>query len=161
SADHKKILYRAGEAGGIVDAGKFNKGDGSLAALGAISIRIDPRVEWAQMFHEAWRINRDEFYAPNMHGADWEAVRRKYEALLPHLASRTDLNRVIRAMLSELSVGHSYLGGGDRVFEPKPVPVGLLGADYEVADGRFRFKTIYGGAFWDPALRAPLSAPGV
>ena len=64
-------------------------------------------------------------------------------------------------MLSELSVGHSYLGGGDRLYEPKPVPVGLLGADYEVAEGRFRFKTIYGGAFWDPTLRAPLSAPGV
>ena len=127
SADHKKILYRAGEVGGIVDAGKFNKGDGAVGALGAISIRIEPRAEWAQMFHEAWRINRDDFYAPNMHGADWEAVRRKYEALLPHLATRNDLNRVIRAMLSELSVGHSYLGGGDRLYEPKSVPVGLLG----------------------------------
>ena len=161
SADHKKILYRAGELGGIVDAGKFTKGDGALASLGAISIRIEPRAEWAQIFHEAWRINRDEFYASNMHGADWEAVRRKYEALLPHLASRNDLNRVIRAMLSELSVGHSYLGGGDRLHEPKSVPVGLLGADFEVAEGRFRFKTIYGGVYWDPTLRAPLTAPGV
>ncbi len=87
------------------------------------------------MFHEAWRINRDYFYAPNMHGADWDAVRTKYEALLPHLATRGDLNRVIRAMLSELSVGHSFLGGGERLYEPKPMPVGLLGADYEVADG--------------------------
>jgi tricorn protease len=161
SADRKKILYRAGEVGGIVDAGKFNKGDGALTSIGMVSIRIEPRTEWAQMFREAWRINRDYFYAPNMHGADWQAVRKKYEALLPHLASRGDLNRLIRSMLSELAVGHSYLGGGDRLYEPKLVPVGLLGADYEVTDGRFRFKTIYGGAYWDPVLRAPLSAPGV
>ena len=137
-----------------MDAGKFNKGDGTLAAIGAISIRIEPRAEWAQMFHEAWRINRDYFYATNMHGADWNAVRSKYEALLPHLASRGDLDRVIRGMLSELSVGHSFLGGGERLYEPKVIPVGLLGADYEVSEGRFRFKTIYGGAYWDPSLRA-------
>jgi tricorn protease len=161
SADHKKILYRAGDVLGIVDAGKFNKGDGALAALGAISIPIEPRTEWAQMFHEAWRINRDYFYAPNMHGADWQAVRKKYEALLPHLATRGDLNRLMRAMLSELVVGHSFLGGGDQLYEPKPIPVGLLGADYEVVGGRFRFKTIFGGAYWDPTLRAPLKAPGV
>src|SRR5262249_30371618 len=72
-----------------------------------------------------------------------------------------DLNRVMRMMLSELSVGHSVLGGGERLYEPKPIPVGLLGADYEVADGRFRLKKIYGGAYWDPGLRAPLTAPGV
>ena len=88
-------------------------------------------------------------------------MRTKYEELLPHLASRGDLNRVIRMMLSELSVGHSFLGGGERLYEPKPIPVGLLGADYDVADGRYRFKTIYGGAYWDPSLRAPLTAPGV
>ena len=160
SADHKKILYRAAEVIGIVDAGKFNKGDGALAAVSAISIRIDPRAEWAEMFREAWRINRDFFYATNMHGADWNAVRSKYEPLLPHLASRGDLDRVLRAMLSELAVGHSYLGGGERLYEPKVVPVGLLGADYEVAENRFRFKTIYGGAFWDPSLRAAADSPG-
>ncbi len=161
SADHKKILYRADETVGIVDAAKFNKGDGAIEAVGAVSIAIEPRAEWAQIFREAWRINRDYFYAPNMHGADWDAIREKYEAYLPHLATRGDLNRVIRAMLSELSVGHSYLSGGERLYEPKTVPVGLLGADFEAADGRYRFKTIYGGAFWDPSLRAPLKAPGV
>ena len=80
----------------------------------------------------------------------------------PTWPTRGDLDRVIRAMLSELAVGHSVtLAGGERLHEPKPIPVGLLAADYEVADGRFRFKTIYGGAFWDPTLRAPLKAPGV
>jgi tricorn protease len=175
SADRKKILYRSGDPGGdnplagpsrgplvlgIVDAGKFTKGDGALH-LDAVSVRVEPRVEWAQILHEAWRVNRDYFYAPNMHGADWAAIRKKYEEFIPHLANRTDLNRVMRMMLSELSVGHSFLFGGERLYEPKPIPVGLLGADYETADGRYRFKTIYGGAFWDPSLRAPLVAPGV
>jgi len=175
STDRKKILYQVaaprgeGPPGrsapgpvtlGVVDAGKFAKGDGALK-LDAVSVPVEPRAEWRQILREAWRINRDYFYAPNMHGADWNAVRMKYEELLPHLASRGDLNRVIRMMLSELSVGHSFSGGGERLYEPKPIPVGLLGADYEVADGRYRFKTIYGGAFWDPSLRAPLSAPGV
>ena len=175
SANHKKVLYRAGDLGagsplgepahrplvmGIVDAGKFSKGDGALN-LDAVSVRVEPRAEWAQILGEAWRINRDYFYAPNMHGADWNAVRARYEKLVPHLASRGDLNRLIRMMLSELSVGHSFTFGGERLYEPKPIPVGLLGADYETADGRYRFKTIYGGAFWDPSLRAPLVAPGV
>ena len=174
SADHKKVLYRTGDSGttgplggpgqgpivmGIVDAGKFTKGDGALN-LGAVSVPVEPRAEWAQIFREAWRINRDYFYAPNMHGADWNAVRAKYEELLPHLASRGDLNRLIRMMLSELAVGHSNTGGGERLYEPKPIPVGLLGADYDTTDGRYRIKTIYGGAFWDPSLRAPLAAPG-
>jgi tricorn protease len=175
SADRKKLLYRSGDLGGggrfgnsnpeqlvlgIVDAGKFKKGDGALN-LEAVSVRVEPRAEWGQIFREAWRINRDYFYAPNMHGADWSAVRLKYEELLPHVASRGDLNRVIRSMLSELAVGHSFLFGGDRLYEPKPVPVGLLGADYDTSDGHYRFKTIYGGAFWDPGLRSPLIAPGV
>ncbi len=82
SADHKKLLYRAGdpvEPGlvlGIVAAGKFTKGDGALK-LESISVRVEPRAEWAQILHEAWRINRDYFYAPNMHGADWKVVLRR------------------------------------------------------------------------------------
>jgi tricorn protease len=166
SADHKKILYRAGQAPegpivlGLVDAGKFTKGDGALN-LDAISVPVEPRAEWAQILREAWRINRDYFYATNMHGADWNAVRTKYEQFLPHLTTRGDLSQVIRMMLSELAVGHSGLSPGERLHDPKPIPVGLLGADYETAKGRYRFKTIYGGAYWDPSLRAPLSAPGV
>jgi tricorn protease len=166
SADHKKLLYRSGDAAepgvvlGIVAAGKFTKGDGALK-LDSISVRVEPRAEWAQILHEAWRINRDYFYAPNMHGADWNRVATKYESLLPHVVTRGDLSRVMRMMLSELGVGHSFLSEGERLYEPKPIPVGLLGADYEIAEGRYRFRTIYGGAFWDPGLRAPLRAPGV
>jgi tricorn protease len=96
-----------------------------------------------------------------MHGADWPAMRKKYEQFLPHLATRGDLDRVLRWMLSELAVGHSYLVPGERPQERKGVPGGLLGADYEIENGRYRFKKVYGGLNWSPELRSPLTAPGV
>jgi tricorn protease len=128
--------------------------------LDAVEVRIDPRAEWAEIFAEAWRINRDYFYDPHMHGADWPAVRKKYEQFLPHLVTRGDLDRVLQWMLSELAVGHSFLSPGERPQERKGVPGGLLGADYEVANGRYRFKKVYGGLNWSPELRSPLTAPG-
>jgi tricorn protease len=124
-------------------------------------VRVEPRAEWPQILHEAWRINRDYFYATNYHGADWKAIEKKYEEFLPHVATSGDLYRVVRWMLSELAVGHSGSGAGDRPFEVKRVPGGLLGADYEIADGRYRFKKVFGGLNWSRELRAPLTAPGV
>ncbi|HEX7180682.1 MAG TPA: PDZ domain-containing protein [Thermoanaerobaculia bacterium] len=130
--------------------------------LDAAEVRVEPRTEWPQIFDEAWRINRDYFYDPNMHGADWPAMKKKYAAFLPHLASSEDLYRVIRWMLSELSVSHSDSWPGDRAVEPKAgTGGGLLGADYEIANGRYRFRKVYGGVAWWPDLRAPLAAPGV
>jgi tricorn protease len=112
------------------------------------------------MFREAWRLNRDFLYAPNMHGVDWPAVLKKYSAYLPDLAWRGDLSELMSIMLGELCVGHSYVRGG--VFPAvKKIPGGLLGADYEIADGRYRIRKIYGGLNWTPALRAPLTEPGV
>ncbi len=161
SADKKKIFYRFRENFFIVSATeKPEAGKGKLN-VDSIEVRIEPRAEWAQILDEAWRINRDYFYAPNMHGADWPAMKKKYEAFLPHLATRSDLNRVIQWMCSELAVGHSNSGGGDFVAQPKSVPGGLLGADYEIANGRYRFKKVYGGLNWNPELRAPLTEPGV
>ncbi len=139
----------AAEAGG----GRLN--------LDAIEVRVDPRAEWKQIFHEAWRVNRDFFYDPKMHGADWPAVEKKYEPFLTHATSNADVYRVIRWMLSELSVGHSYMTPGERQYERKTVVGGLLGADYEIDNGRYRFKKIYGGLNWTPDLRSPLTAPGV
>jgi tricorn protease len=127
----------------------------------AIEVRIDPKAEWRQIFDEAWRVNRDYFYDPAMHGADWLAIKRRYEDFLPHLSTRGDLDRVIRWMLSELAVGHSYLSPGERLHKREVVPGGLLGADYETADGRYRFKKVYGGLNWNPELRSPLTSPGV
>lgn len=151
---------RPGRGGAAPGASTGEAKDGKLN-LEAIEVRVEPQEEWKQILHEAWRINRDFFYDPGMHGADWEAVKTKYEAFLPHCTNSGDLYRVIRWMLSELAVGHSYTTPGERVFERKSVPGGLLGADYEIANGRYRFKKIYGGLNWTPDLRSPLTAPGV
>ncbi|MDY3551185.1 PDZ domain-containing protein [Gemmata sp. JC717] len=141
-------------AGGAGGDGKVN--------FETVEVRVDPRAEWKQIYEEAWRINRDFFYDPNMHGADWPAMKKKYEVFLPHLTSSADLYRVIRWLLSELAVGHSYITSyGERPFERKTVPGGLLGADYEIAEGRYKFKKIYGGLNWSAAMRSPLTAPGV
>jgi tricorn protease len=160
SADGKKALYRHGERYAIVDAAKKVDDEGAID-VAAVQVRVDPSVEWPQMFDEAWRINRDYFYATNMHGADWAAIRKKYAAFLPHLAHRDDLTRLIQWMCSELGVGHSYGGGGSPRRTVDTVPGGLLGADYEVANGRYRFKKVYGGLNWTPSLRSPLTEPGV
>jgi tricorn protease len=129
--------------------------------IDAIEVKIDPVAEWRQIFDEAWRINRDYFYDPNFHGADWEAMREKYAEFLPHLTVRQDLNRVLTWLSSELAVGHHRVGGGDSLATTETTPGGLLGADYDIDDGRYRFKRIYGGLNWNPELRAPLTEPGV
>jgi len=156
----KALLYSGGSWSIAAAGDSIDPGAGRLDT-DAIRIRIDPRAEWRQMFHEAWRINRDFFYAPNMHGADWPAMRVKYGDFLPHLAVRGDLNRVIRWMCSELCVGHHSVGGGDTLARPEPVGGGLLGADYEVVGGRYRLAKVLGGLNWNPELRSPLTEPGV
>jgi tricorn protease len=161
SSDKKKILYRArGEWSIVGSKEKAPAGQGKLRT-DAIEVHIDPRAEWNQIFDEAWRINRDYFYATNMHGVDWNAAKKKYEVFLPHIAARNDLNRIIQWMSSELSVGHHRVAGGDQLYETKVVPGGLLGADYAVENGRYRFKKVYGGLNFNPGLRSPLTEPGV
>jgi tricorn protease len=88
-------------------------------------------------------------------------MREKYALFLPDLAVRADLNRLIRWMCSELAVGHHSVGGGETLVKADRIPGGLLGADYEVADGHYRFAKVFGGLNWNPELRAPLSQPGV
>lgn len=161
SADKKKILYVAQNTWGITNlSGKIQVGQGKIN-VDSIEVKINPPQEWRQIFYEAWRINRDYFYDPNMHGCDWPAMKKKYEKFLPELSCRDDLNRLIQWMCSELAVGHHRGGGGDTPYERKTIQVGLLGADYEIANGRYRFKKIYGGLNWNPELRSPLTEPGV
>jgi tricorn protease len=162
SADGKKLLYRLKEnwVMGSATGKQLSATEGKLR-IDALEVKANPRAEWPQIFNEAWRINRDYFYDPNMHGVDWTAMREKYAQFLPDLATRADLNRVIQWLCSELSVGHHRGGGGDNFVDARPVPGGLLGADYEIANGRYRFRKIYGGLNWNPTLRAPLTEPGL
>ena len=159
SRDSEKIMYL--REGKYFIAKLGDKLKGKSFDTSTLRVQADPRMEWQQIFDEAWRMNRDYFYATNFHGADWDAVRAKYEPFVEHAANRADLERIIRWMSSELSVGHSYSGSGDSIDEAQTVSTGLLGADYEVANGRYRFARVYGGLNWSLDLRSPLTAPGV
>ena len=163
SADGKKVVYRIKDewAIGGTAGKKVDTSEAKTLKTSAIEVKVDPRAEWKEMLEDAWRINRDYFYDPNMHGVDWKAMRAKYSAFLPDLAVRQDLNRVLRWMLSELSVGHSYITNFGDTSETKKVPGGLLGADYAIENGRYRFTKVYGGLNWNPKLRSPLTEPGV
>lgn len=162
SADGKKLMYQTGKppAYAIVDVEKPPKPEDGKLNLDAVEILVDPRAEWRQIYQEAYRIHRDYFYDPEMHGLDWAATVEKYRPFLAHLGHRDDLNYLLAELSGELVVGHAYVGMGD-IPAPKPVPVGLLGADYEVVDGRYRIARIYPGLNWQPQLRAPLTEPGV
>ncbi|HUP46439.1 MAG TPA: PDZ domain-containing protein, partial [Thermoanaerobaculia bacterium] len=162
SRDSKKVLLLLrGDSWVISALGDKVDATKNKLAVDRIEVKIDPRDEWRQIFDEAWRINRDYFYDPNMHGADWKAMREKYAVFLPHLAVRQDLNRVLRWMSSELAVGHHRVSGGDSLADSDARAGGLLGADYSVENGRYRFRKVYGGLNWNPELRSPLTEPGV
>ena len=121
---------------------------------------MDPPAEWNQMFHETWRIERDFFYDPHYHGLDLKAAEEATDVYLNGLASREDLNYLFTEMLGNMTVGHMFMGGGDRP-EVKRIPTGLLGADYKIENGRYRFARVYNGENWNPGLSAPLTQPGV
>jgi tricorn protease len=173
SADGKKLLYRTplapGPRGGppenppklfLVDADKAapKAGDGELKA--EMRMWMDPAAEFQQIFAEGWRNQRDYFYVPNMHGADWPKMRELYGAFLPHVKHREDLNYLLDMMGAETAVGHSYVYGGDMPDVPK-VEGGLLGADFTVESGRYKLSRIYDNESWNPELKAPLAGPGV
>lgn len=162
SSNGSKMLYRKGNTWGISGAGEKPEPGKGILNIDDIQVKIDPLTEWPHIFNEAWRINRDYFYDPGMHGADWPAMKKKYEQFLPHLSCRSDLNNLIQWMCSELAVGHHRLAGaGDRLGSPKTVPGGLLGADIVINNNRYQLKKIYGGLNWNPNLRSPLTEPGV
>lgn len=163
SADGEKMLLASGEKWSIAGTGApVEEGGKETKALDLSSMQayVDPRAEWRQMYHEAWRIQRDFLYDPHAHGLDLAAAEKKYSRFLAGLGSRTELNYLFEEMLGEIGVGHMFVGGGDLPEAPK-VPGGLLGADYEIADGRYRFARVYDGESWNPKLKAPLTQPGV
>src|ERR687890_427446 len=107
-----------------------------------MQMMVDPAAEWKQIYTDVWRIERDYFYDPNMHGVNWKGVHDQYAKMLEASADRDDVGYVIGEMISELNVGHAYYGGGDVAPEPS-VSVGMLGADFALQDGAYRFKKIY------------------
>lgn len=156
----EKMLYFKGSKLGITEVGK--KPEDGLINTSTIEVKIDPVAEFENIFNEAWRVNRDYFYDPGMHGVDWEAMKTKYQVFLPYVTCRSDLYRMMSWMFSELGVGHHrFSSRGDKMNNPQRISGGLLGADYETNNNRYRIKKIYGGLNWNPELRSPLTEPGV
>ena len=159
SNDGKKLLYQSGDNWMIVGTDEPPKpGDGKITV--DLQMRLDPPAEWRQIFREAWRFERDYLYVPNLNGADWDKVWTMYEPWLKYVGHRSDLTYMLDLLGGELSLGHTFTCCGDTP-AIDTVKVGMLGADFVVDQGRYRFKRIFTGENWNPELRAPLSAPGV
>lgn len=160
SADGEKMLINQkgrwiiAPTSGPIEQGK------KILRTQEMSVFVEPLVEWKQMYHEVWRIERDFFYDPGHHGLDLAAAEKKYAPYLDGIASRSDLNYLFEEMLGELSCGHVYIRGGDQPHVPR-VSCGLLGADYKIENGCYRFARVFSGENWNPELRAPLTQPGV
>jgi len=160
SANGEKILYSQTGSWTIASTtGPLEPGKGVLRT-GEMEVYVEPLAEWRQMYHEVWRIERDFFYDPGLHGLNWKVMDQKYAPYLEGVASRADLNYLFEEMLGELTCGHVFVGGGDQP-EVKQVRGGLLGTDYKIENGRYRFARVYNGENWNPELRAPLTQPGV
>ncbi len=173
SADGRKLLYRAGgppspsasarQAGPslfLVDADRNPPAAATGRLTFTLRMYLDPAQEFAQIFNEDWRNQRDYLYVPNMHGSDWPKMKTMYGQFLPYAKHRADLNYLMDMMGAEIAIGHSYVRGGDMPEVPAS-PGGLLGADFAIDAGRYRLARIYDNESWNPELRAPLAEPGV
>lgn len=158
SADRENALINQNNSWSIVATAKPPKDEEKLKM--DLKIKVNPKEEYHQMFKEGWRYMRDFLYVDNVHGAPWDTIYEWYAPWIDHVRHRTDLNYVVDIMSGEVSVGHSYVSGGDM---PKinRVPVGLLGCDFEWTEEGYRIKKIYTGENWNPGVYAPLGLPGI
>ncbi len=160
SADGKNLLTSRGSGAAIMKASAG--ASAKNVKTSGMSMRVQPREEWEMLFTDAWRIFRDYFYDPNMHGVDWKAVHDHYKAMIAHAGSREDITYLIGEMIGEVNVGHAYLGAnGDGASSAPMVAVGMLGVDWELDQGAYRIGKIHRGADWDSDAVGPLSTPGV
>ncbi len=160
SADGKHMLIEQHAHWSIVAAEeKVPPGKGMLHTEG-LQVFVNPPRQWRQMYNEVWRIERDFFYSPQFNGLSIPAAKKYYAQFLPGVESRSDLNYLFHDMLGNLSVSHMFLEPS-RTSGPQPIPVGLLGADYTLDHGLYRFSRVYSGENWNPQLHAPLTQPGV
>ncbi len=162
SADGKKMLVSQDRTFAIIDLPTSPLKIEEKLDLSNMEMKLNRKAEWAQIFEECWRQMKDFFYDPNLHGVDWEKVKKQYEPLARAVNHRADLTYVIGEMIGELNAGHTYVGGGD-LPQVKRVNVGMLGAQLErdKETGFYRIKKILKGQNWDKSLRSPLTELGV
>lgn len=161
SRDKKKLLILKDQNYFVINTPSGTAKPDKAVNKSDMKVWVNQKEEWAQIFYESWRQMRDFFYVENMHGVNWEAIKAKYEVLLPYVGHRHDLNYIIGEMIGELSIGHAYVNGGDMP-AVKKIPLGLLGAEISKdASGYFRVDKILEGASWSENLRSPLTEPGI
>ena len=162
SRDGNKVLVREGRSYKLYDVKAEGKSTPKSVSTDALMVDRVPQQEWVEIFNEVYRRYRDFFYAENMNGYDWNALRDQYRPLVDYVAHRSDLNYVMGEMVAELNNSHTYITGGD--FEiPKRTPVALMGARIELdaAAGRYRIAKIYPGQNEEELYRSPLTEVGV
>jgi tricorn protease len=162
SSDGSKLFTRSQASFVVLDANPNGDKTKKTVSTAGLVTEIDPEQEWNQIFNEVWRRYRDWFYAPNMHGFDWKAIRDDYKKWLPYVAHRSDLNYLLSEMQSELTVQHAYIDGGDFNLPPR-VRVALAGARFDVdkAANRYKISKIFDGEDEEDIYRSPLTEVGV
>jgi tricorn protease len=162
SSDGSKVLVRSGGSYALYDATPAGAASKKAVSTAGLMVNRVPVEEWNQIFNEVWRRYRDWFYVANMHGYDWEALREQYRPWLQYVAHRSDLNYVISEMISELTVQHTYVEGGDFLIPPRPT-VALPGARFELdrQTGRYRISRVFAGQNEEEIYRAPLTEIGI
>jgi len=159
TADGKKMLVISKKKYAILDIKAGQKFEKPMVTS-EMESPVDPRAEWRQIFRDVYRFERDFFYDPNMHGVNWEAMGERYSKVLEGAVTRWDVDFLIGEFIGELNASHTYHGGGDMEQAPQR-SVGLLGVDWELANGAYRVKRIIRGGAWDSGIRSPLDEPGV
>ncbi|MBL8760629.1 MAG: PD40 domain-containing protein [Phycisphaerae bacterium] len=164
SADGKKLLVFRGGSMSVMDASAGGGKSTNVPTAGML-VTINPRKEWVQIFMDTWRLQRDFFYEPTMHGVDWASLRVHYLAMIEDCASREDVAFVQGELISELNIGHAYITSPGEVESSPQIGVGMLGCDYELVKGdagaAYKIAKIYSGGDWDTDARGPLSQLGV
>jgi tricorn protease len=159
SANREKLLVRKGSDYAIIEPKEGQKLDKKINT-GDFEAQIDPVAEWRQIFSDAWRLERDYFYDPGLHGVNWDEMRQRYGRLLEDAVTRWDVNYVIGELIAELNCSHTYRSGGDVERGPS-LGVGYLGCDFSLENGAYRIKHIVKVADWDSEVRSPLLQPGL
>ena len=161
SANGKKMLVSQNRKYSVIDLPKSKVKLSEFVDVSNMKIWVSPKEEWKQIFDESWRQMREFFYDPNMHGVDWDKMYKKYEPLIKYANSRYDVSYIIGEMIGEVSTGHAYVTGGDRVI-PEKIKTGLLGAELSRDNsGYCRIDRILEGQNWDKSIRSPLTEIGV
>ena len=168
SADRKKMLVRKDDDFLIIDSDATAKSLGEPKAtsqakidLSGWTILTNPRIEFRQLFVDAWRLERDYFYDRKMQGVDWPAVKDRYMPLVDRVSDRRELDDVIAQMVSELSALHIFTAVGDARQADDRVALGALGAVLrrDAAAGGFVVEHVYRHDPDLPNLAGPLARP--